>query len=239
MTIEQLNNLEMSTVVAYIVGMTLPLYKEKELNGTCYIVGAVNHNPRPQGIAEDNLRYVSEVDLLEHFSIVNTFVNGTTPQDSQNFLLLANRNEYGSISSKKGFSILIEKGNKSTEECKNILLSKLESISNNSTDIKCSFIKGCFDGRSSIDWGNENDEGFRAVRYISVDVDRNYNLQTMIKSIAASINIELNLNQRNNGHSRNDQIRITPNSFESFFSQCAFFSPFRNRQIKNVLGYAN
>lgn len=232
MTIRQLDELAISPAVAYIVGMTLPLYKEKELGGIRYIVGSVNHNYNPKDLVlntpNDSLIYISEVEILNHFTRVRHFIR----TEALDVRLLANRNEFGSISAKNGFSILIEMGENSSEQCKKILRNKLSVISNSSEDIKCSFIKGCFDGRSSIDWNRERlTNGEFVARYIAIDVERDDSLQNAISKVAQSVGISLNLNQREKDHSKNDQIRIRPNDFCTFHKKCTFFSSFRTRQI--------
>lgn len=228
MTIEQFDKEPMSPTIAYIVGMILPLYKEKSLGATTYIVGSVNHNPSPRSeILESpntSLSDISEAEIGQHFKIINNLLNGLEVR------ILANRNDYGSISSKKGFSILIEKGTKTSDECKLILKKRLAEISNSSGEIKCNFIKGCFDGRSSIDCNKDR----KIIRYFSVDVDRDHQLQDNISEIADSIGISLNLNRRDIEHRKNDQIRIKQEAFLLYEEKVGFFSPFRGRQLSNA-----
>lgn len=233
MTIEQLKLHcdKLSPAVAYVIGMTLPLYKEKTLGGISYIVGSVNHNPNPGNVILEtpnvSLSYVSEAEIGQHFNIVNNFFkfNGLDVK------ILANRNNVGSISAKNGFSILINKGEKTTDECKSILKECLDVISRSSDEIKCNFIKGCFDGRSSLDWNNNR----KIVRYFAVDVDRDHQLQEEINKIANSIKISLNINQRSHDHSKNDQIRIKHDAFLAFEENIGFFSPFRSRQLSYAI----
>ena len=235
MTIQELANKTMSPAIAYIVGMTLPLYKEKTLGEKTYIIGSVNHNPNPKNAVLENpnvsLKYFSEAELADHFKIIKGLVN----ENNLQILVRGNQSDYGSISTKRGFAILIEKGEKSTSDCKAILRTLLDEISKSSKAIKSAFIKGCFDGRSSIDWGIDRNTGTIIIRYFAVDVERDDELQMQIRDIAETIGLTLNINSRGEGHPKNDQIRIKQGSFIAFEKNVGFYSPFRSRQ----LSYAN
>lgn len=228
MTIKQLCSKTLTPAIAYAVGMVLPLYKEKTLNETTYIIGSVNHNHNPENVALEipntSLTYISEAEIAEHFNkIYNFFAN-----NQLDVRILANSNYLGTISAKKGFSILFEKEENTTQECKNMLNNILDKIKEeDSLEIKRCFIKGCFDGRSSIDWNNKK----KIIRYFSLDVDRIYSIQDKISEIAQSIGISVNLNRREEEHSKNDQIRIKPETFSKFKENIGFFSPLRDRQL--------
>lgn len=231
MTVLELKTKPMSSAIAYIIGMTLPLYKEIEIGSKQYIVGSVNHNYNPKDIVLDTPNtshsHISEAEIGEHFNIISHLFSS----NDLNIMIKANNNEYGSISSKNGFSILIDKDSESSDECKAILLALLDKISTCTDDIKYAFIKGCFDGRSSIDWNLKKG----TIRYIAVDVERNHKLQEKICQVAASIGINLNLNQRPLGHTKNDQVRIKRDDLSAFRRNGGFFSPFRSRQLSHAI----
>ncbi|HHX69055.1 MAG TPA: hypothetical protein GX708_13525 [Gallicola sp.] len=210
MDIKQLESSVLDNAVAYMVGLTFPLYKTILINGKEYIVGSVNHNSN----------MISHEDLASHYKIVLRLLAG------KNVKLLANQNEDQNISSKKGFSVLIEKTGVSNEECLQLLLNVTKKISRSSVDLKKEFARACFDGRSSWD---------TTAHYLSIDVDRDYNRQDAIIEIIESIGIEINVNRREINHQKNDQIRIKKNSIDKFMSEIGLYSFCRTKLINQGL----
>ena len=139
---------------------------------------------------------------------------------SNDLLLLGNLSNR--LGNKKGFSLLVEKND---NDFIGILDRIVEIISNSeSIDVKKYFIRGCFDGRSSYDTTSG---------YLSIDVDRDYNKQDKIKNIINNFDIDVNLNQRDLLHPKNDQIRIQRRNLDDFMNKIGFFSGRRIAIIMN------
>ena len=94
MNIEELKNKEITPLISYIIGMCYPLYREIQIRDQKYIVGGVNHNPNR----------INETLLARHFKEILTLIS----DESEKILLMSNQNSECNISSKKGFSILID-----------------------------------------------------------------------------------------------------------------------------------
>lgn len=215
MDINQLKSIGLNPAVAYIVGLCYPLYKSIELNGIIYVVGCVNHNAN----------MINQSDLAAHYQAVlqlfnNNFVN-------RQIKILSNQNSKKNISPKKGFSILIETGVNSDSQCLSIFKEIATNINSADMNIKKEFAKGCFDGRSSLD---------TTAHYLSIDVDRDYHRQDLIKQIIESCGIEININKREQNHKKNDQIRIKKNSVLDFINNVGLYSKCRLNLIKKDLG---
>lgn len=214
MHISDLKSIKMNEALAYTLGLIFPLYKQIILKDKEYIVGSINHN----------YGKISQDELNEHFKKVNSLLSnymGTSGPE-----IKTNKTPQYKISSKLGFSILVE--NTGTEEiiCKNILKSKVQEIVNSSDSIKKEFIKGCFDGRSSWD---------TTAHYLSIDVDRDYDKQDLIENIIKSVEIDINVNRRDINHKKNDQIRIKQNSLKVFYNKIGLYSTYRMNLIKNAM----
>lgn len=211
MHIYDLQNIQMNRGLAYTLGLIYPLYKEKKLNSRKYILGCVNHNPG----------MITRDELNTHFRDVNnmfeTFMGNDAP------VLKSNKTAEYSISPKEGFSVLVDITNVGEDECMSILTKKVIEIKTAECEIKQEFIKGCFDGRSSWDTSRH---------YLSLDVDRVYEKQDLIAEIAESVGIGLNLNRRESNHNKNDQIRIKPDSLQTFMSKIGFYSVCRRRLVE-------
>ncbi len=212
MTIDELKDEEITSGIAYVLGLIYPLYKTGKNNqGRNFIKGCINYNK------------ISDEDLAEHFKIVLNFL------DDINIDLKANKQPYYSISPKKGFSALIWKEDKKDEICRGILTNKVREIKeSNDIEIKKSFAKGCFDGRSSFD---------TTMHFLALDVDRDreYEQQNLIKAIFDDLQIDLNLNRRDINHSKNDQIRIKPAYLSKFITEIDLFSKTRKDDVINYI----
>lgn len=204
-------NSGITPATAYIIGLALPLYKEKLLRDRTYIIGAVNHNAN----------MITEEEIALHFMSVNSLFEEYLP-NADDSLIYNQSPIYGTIQPKKGFSVIIEKDvdiYSNLVECSKQILYKPE-------DIRVAFVKGCFDGRSSFDTSRH---------YLSIDVDRDHDMQEIIKGIINSLGIFVNLNQREYDHPKNDQVRIEPHSLGKFMMKVGFYSERRRKIIQNYL----
>lgn len=201
MTIDELQQLPINKSIAYIVGLSLPLYKTIEICGVDYLYGSVNHNAN----------MITQEDLAYHYNKVLELLNSELGVGK--VLILANQNDDKNINSKKGFSILIEKNGHTDDGCIKILLQKTDEISRATDEFRKEFARACFDGRSSWD---------TTAHYISLDVDRDYARQDKIVGIINSLDIEININRRELNHPKNDQVRIKKVQFYALLIELTF-----------------
>ena len=215
MNIVELRDCEVNRGLAYVLGLIFPLYKTKTVFSKDFVLGCVNHN----------LNMVTQNDLTAHFQSVyrlleNTFPKGTAPQ------IRANKTNEYSISSKAGFSVLIEKCGNTDESCLEILSQKVSEISAAALNVRQEFVKGCFDGRSSWD---------TTYRLLALDVDRDYIRQDLILSIMDSVDVSYNINRREHNHPKNDQIRMKKDSVNNFLNTIGMYSVCRFNIISRAL----
>ncbi len=207
MKITDLDIDEVNQGIAYSVGLIYPLIKVVTYESKEYVAGQINHHGN----------MITDEELSSHFNQVHSFLSQYISND---LLLLGNLSNR--LGNKKGFSLLVEKND---NDFIGILDRIVEIISNSeSIDVKKYFIRGCFDGRSSYDTTSG---------YLSIDVDRDYNKQDKIKNIINNFDIDVNLNQRDLLHPKNDQIRIQRRNLDDFMNKIGFFSVRRIAIIMN------
>lgn len=213
MTITELEQSSLNPGLAYVIGLIFPFYKTgKDNKGNEFVKGCVNYNS------------VTEEALAAHFRSVLALLNENNLSSLQ---LLSNKQEEFSVSPKKGFSVLIYKENQKDDKCLDILLKKVNEIKKSENpQIQKEFMKGCFDGRGSFD---------TTMHFLSIDTDRDYERQNLIKEIFAQSNIDLNLNQRSMDYDKHDQIRIRPKDLQYFLNKIGLFNVMKKRQIENFL----
>ena len=214
MNIRELEKAEMNEALAYALGLIYPLYKEKKLNSKEYILGCVNHNPGKVTQNELNKHYLAVYKLFQ------TYMGNTAP------MIKTNKTSEYSISTKEGFTVLIEKTGITKAECLEILTKKVKEIKVSSEDIKREFVKGCFDGRASWD---------TTAHYFSIDVDREYERQDLVTEIIECFGIEINKNRRAWEHKKNDQLRIKPDTLENFMSNVGMYSACRVNIVEKAM----
>lgn len=210
MKLNELNNLKLNKAVAYIVGLSFPLFKTITIDNHHYMIGSVNHNPDKIDYADLSAHYLSILELFKECFC-------------ENIEILSNQNDKKNINLKTGFSILINIDGLTDEQSLQILSSITNKILKASEEIKKEFVKACFDGRSSWD---------TTAHYISLDVDRNYEKQDLIKTIIESFGIGVNINRRSIDHEKNDQIRIKKDSVEKFITNIGLYSICRMKIIQ-------
>lgn len=220
MTIQELETEPLTPALAYIIGMVFPLYKEKtDHSGKKYITGCVNHND------------VTDAELAIHFKAVLELVG----KYNLNIAIKNNKMSDFSISSKKGFSVLIENTNTSLAESIRILTKRVTDIRDCSdNNIKLEFMKACFDGRGSWD---------TTLHTFSVDCDRYndnpnkvaYERQDLIKSIFDDYRISVQINRRAPDHKKNDQLRIRLVSIQNFLDVVGLYSAARLNILRKGL----
>lgn len=212
-----LNNdgIKMNPAYAYVLGLIYPLYKVKHIFGSDFIIGAINHNSGMITQDEINEHFRAVFELLKEYNM------------EKYILIKTNKSNDYSITPKKGFSVLIDKGKINDENTTDLLTAKVKEIENSNYEIKTSFVRGCFDGRSSWD---------TTAHFLSIDVDRDYERQDLIVSIMESCGLIININRRGYGHTKNDQIRIKPNSIISFMTNIGLYSTCRTKLILKGVG---
>ncbi len=216
MDIVELKQAKMSRALAYAIGLSYPLYKSKEVNGRDCILGCVNHNPG----------FITDEDLAKHFKSVRELFD----QYEETKYIEIKDNTVNKIQPKKGFSLLIPKKGKIDAECLRILDDKVVEITNSTDDIKKEFVKGCFDGRSSWD---------TTMFFLSIDVDRDTNKQARIETIITSLGIKVNINNRGDGHPKNDQIRIRKDSICDYVANIGMYSTYRLKLVEQGIKKGN
>lgn len=214
MNISELESCSINPAVAYILGLVYPLYKEKDILTKSFLVGAINHQP---GMINDE-------DLAVHFKSVKDLFDKELGDSKVQ--ITANQTDKYSVSSKAGFSILIEKTNVSKNECLEILDKKIQELKLSDIVNRIHFVRGCFDGRSSFD---------TTTHYISIDVDRDEIRQNQIEEIINSVGLDVNINRRGEGHPKNDQIRIQKNCGEKFMKTIGFYSKRRTDIVNKYI----
>lgn len=214
MKINELKLCDMNKGLAYILGLIYPLYKEKQLNDKTYILGSVNHNPGK----------ITSEELTKHYFSVMKLINENMKNIKPD--IKSNKTSEYKISVKEGFTVLIDKNDLTSEECRSIITSKVNLIKDSPDELKKEFVKGCFDGRSSFD---------TTAHYLSIDVDRDYNKQNLIADIIKSLDISVNINKRDTGHKKNDQIRIRKDSLEKFIDEIGLYSICRQNIIEKAI----
>lgn len=210
MDISEMRTAQMSRALAYALGLSFPFYKSKKVNGVNYVLGCVNHNPG----------MITDEDLAKHFKSVKELFD----TDLHTKTILIKDNRVNKIQSKLGFSILINQRNYTDDECIDIMTDKVRGIEIGPEEYKIEFAKGCFDGRSSWD---------KTAHFLSIDVDRNYDRQNLMVRIIESLGININVNNRDINHPKNDQVRIKPDSLHYFMRKVGLYSTFRERQVEN------
>ena len=213
MTISELEKITINPGIAFVLGLIYPLYKTgKTKESKEFIKGCVNYNE------------ISDEELANHFKLVMNFLEQS---NIMNIDLKSNKQADFSISTKKGFSVIIWKENKSDEICMEILTNKILAIKNSDNiEVKKAFASGCFDGRSSFD---------TTMHFLALDADRVYSRQDLIKSIFEQLEIDLNLNRREITHPKNDQLRIKPKYLSKFLNEVGLFSKQRAEKIQHFL----
>lgn len=204
-------NLPVSKSKAYILGLTLPLFKQiKTKNNLVFVVGQVSHNANK----------IDETELLSHFRSVLKLIE----EDDLEFEIKDNKHKlYGkSISSKVGFSVILLDDVKDSEiKLREILVEAIDW----DESLKYMLIRGIFDGRSSVD---------TTYGYLSIDVDRNHIKQVELEKIINSIGLQVNINRRASDYKKNDQIRIIKRNKELFISKIGLFSIVRLENYTKV-----
>lgn len=212
MTIREVEKAQMNRALAYAIGLMYPLYKEKNVKGVDYVLGCVNHNAN----------MITDEDLAKHFkSVMELFMQFDNSKG-----ISVKDNKANKIQPKIGFSVLFEQNGLDESQCINILTKKVIEIKDCDLTIKQEFVKGCFDGRSSWD---------KTAHYLSIDVDRDYERQNLIVDICKSCGIILNVNNRGEGHPKNDQLRIKPDCLHTFLYQIGMYSTYRYKLVDNWL----
>lgn len=213
MDIYELEEHEMNKGLAYVLGLIYPLYKTKRLEDKEYILGCVNHNSNMITLDEINIHFLAVRKLL------NKYIKSTP------ILMKTNKCQQYTLSPKEGFSILIENKGESKEACLEKMTNRVSEIRNSTDEIKKEFVKGCFDGRASWDTTSH---------FLSIDVERNSELKHLIKEIIESLGIQVNLNERGEGHSKNDQIRIKSGSINKYMENINFYSAARANIVRRA-----
>lgn len=142
MNINDLCTLPMNPAKAYVLGMIYALTKKITYNNNDVLLGSVNHNST----------MIDADDLVGHFQEVTQLLTayGETVEIRDN-------SELPGLS-KKGFSLIVNESVNSTI----LLRDTVETLKSGSEENKKSFLKGCFDGRSSYDTTS---------KYLSIDCD--------------------------------------------------------------------
>lgn len=218
MTLDEFVVLKMTPAKAFILGMVFPLYTEKTAkNEKRYILGQVRHNAK----------YISEDDLLEHHKLIKKFLREYDL--AEKIQVVANQTEeMGNLSGAlRGFTLLIEKEESESDSTSfEKIFNLVKKIDNESNEIKKYFVKGIFDGRSSMDTNSH---------LIVVDYNLEGEAAETFSSIVGSLGFDLVPNKRHEGEGRNAQFRIKTNSLAKFNNEIGFFSVRRQNYLNDML----
>lgn len=214
MTITEFETYKMNNVIAYICGMAFPLFREKDFGNKKYMLASVNHQPH----------YVNQEEIAGHFQAINRFLRENNLNDKID--VRTNKSPLGNISAKEGFSILIETTGFTDKQVFGVLENRVREISRSTPEIKKYFIRGCFDGRGSVDTNS---------KLLALDINLSEENLHVLESIVASYGLELSNNSRHDGESRNFQFRIKKNSLHEFNDKIGLFSVKRSSDLQNLL----
>ncbi len=214
MTITELKNAPLNEGVAYLLGLTYPLYTEARINGKECIVGGVRYNANK--VTQEEL----DIHFNKVFKLLNKYFEDNMPD------LKSNKELGRPLSQKLGFSIIVDKDDLTDNQCKAILHDMVLKIATSTTAIKSEFVKGCFDGRSSWD---------KTACYIALDIDRDSTKQKLLESIIQSLGISVNLNCRGVGHQKHDQLRIKKDSVKKFMTIIGLYSECKKKIISAAM----
>ena len=216
MTIQELEKAELTEGIAYIIGLMFPKQHEfNNLESRVYIRAPIGHNA--SHITQDEItgHYSAVVDFLKDQNLINSVII----RPNKLGCVTVHRNE--------GFSILIEVTGNTPKQVSQILSKKVQEISNSSKNIVKYFIRGCFDGRSSID---------KHSYYIALDVDSDYGRINLMSSILENYGLKVANNMRHDGEARAVQFRVSKQSIREYYDTVGFFSIRRNNDLKSILG---
>lgn len=227
MTVQELENIPMSPALAYVLGLIFPLYKEVLNDYGSMILGCVSHNPQPNKTPN---KVITADQLRLHWSRVYDLLNDI-PKLQQSMKKNDSEIFRGAKLKPWGFSLFIQKNNIGTSAAKKIIHQRVDEISKTAvrSDIKKMFIRGCFDGRSSVD----DNAGL-----LAVDMNLNEADLSMLNSIMNEFNLKMSNNHRNDSDPRNFQFRIKRESLRIFRNMIGLFSERRLIDLDNFLGPA-
>lgn len=198
---------------SYILGLSCPMLKIKQIRGDYYILGSVNHNPN----------MITDQEIAIHFMEVSNLLNQYISDPLDMILVYNNSPVYGKLQSKRGFSVVMQLD---IDDYKERMEAMVVDLQNASEECRIQFTRGCFDGRSSFDTTRH---------FLAIDVDRDHHRQDVIAAIVESLGIELNINRREPGYDKNDQIRILPQKLSRYMQKVGFYSARRHKIISDYL----
>lgn len=211
MKISEFFNLGINPATSYVLGLSFPLLKIKEVDNGYYILGSVNHNPN----------MITDQEITKHFMEVSKLLNEHLKCIALDMVLVYNNSPiYGKLQPKKGFSVVMEID---MPNYKNLMFDMAKQLIDAPEECRVYFTRGCFDGRSSFDTTRH---------FLSIDVDRDIPRQNLIAKIIRSIGLDVDLNQRGQYYDKNDQIRIVPQKLRTYMTKVGFYS-YRRHDIVN------
>lgn len=213
MKISEFFKLGINPATSYILGLSFPLLKVKDLGNGYYILGSVNHNAN----------MITDPEITMHFMEVSKLLSIHLSSKLDKILVYNHSPIYGIIQPKLGFSVVLQLDDDNYLERMRMMVMELKKAPEN---CRVQFVRGCFDGRSSFDTSRH---------YLSLDVDRDHQKQNLIVSIIGSLGINVDLNQRDKDHPKNDQIRIVPQNLRLYMTKVGFYSVRREEIISNYL----
>ena len=198
---------------SYILGLSYPMLKIKQIRDDYYILGSVNHNPN----------MITDQEIAIHFMDVTNLLNQYINDPLDMILVYNNSPIYGKLQSKQGFSVIMQID---VDDYKEKMEAMTVELQNASEECRIQFTRGCFDGRSSFDTTRH---------FLAIDVDRDHHRQDIIAAVIESLGIELNINRREPGYDKNDQIRILPKKLPRYMQKVGFYSVRRHKIISDYL----
>lgn len=198
---------------SYILGLSYPLLKIKQIRDDYFILGSVNHNSN----------MITDQEIAVHFMEVSKLLSKYMNDPLDMILVYNNSPIYGKLQSKQGFSIVMQLDIDDFEEQMKDMAIKLRDASE---ECRIQFTRGCFDGRSSFDTSRH---------FLAIDVDRDHNRQDVIAAVIETLGIRLDINRREKNYEKNDQIRIIPNRLALYMRKVGFYSVRRHNIITSYL----
>ena len=223
MTITEFCDLKQSPAVAYVLGLIFPSCKILEKRNQVIVLGCVSYHSQPNKNPD---KCVTVEQITMHWNRVYDFLEAT-PVLLQS-IRHNNDDLFKGAHLKKGFSIYFDiNEGLTTADVKHILSNKVQDVlSSNNREIQKFFLRGCFDGRSSVD----DKSGL-----LALDIDLSQNDLDLLNRIADIFGLQRSNNARNVHESRAFQYRIKKESLSTFYNEIGFFSERRRINLDTYL----
>lgn len=190
-----------------------------------YLIGQIAHNPNmvTNNDIMGHLMNLSELLLKDNIDINNLTIF------NDNIKIVSDDINKGRRSGKKGFVVgfEIDIDNENLERIKNKINTDLMELVKEIPDEHINYLlAGTIDGRSSYD---------TTLGFISIDINRDYAKQELIRKTISKKNIGIQINARDKNHKKADQLRYSPDYIQNILDTIPLLSNARIKKIRSAL----